>query len=437
MDSEPLWPTTGIPLGDGREAHARVQPRSVSELQDAIRDAVGAGHAVYPQGGRTSLDFGGVPGRPGLALDLTTLDRVIDYPHADMTVTVEAGITLAELDRVLGEQGQYLPLEAPYAQRATLGGIYATNTFGPRAFGWGRPRDLILGVEFVTASAERVRGGGRVVKNVAGYDFPKLLTGSLGTLGVITELTLKVRPRPEATAVVVAYASSLESVDHALEKLNVGSTRPVMLVLLNAAASATLDHGAFHSGRSNSSWCLLIGLEGFHESVAWQVDQLRSELTGLEIMADFRDRACQELHTRLMDFPGEGKAGSGTLPLVLGAMVPPSKITHIISRFDWTRWLVASDAGLGVVTAALRDRSAPATTIEDASELLEELAAHSKAATEFGGRTILLRCPTHLKSHPAGAVWGPSRPDWAIMKRLKSALDPESVFNPGRYIGGL
>jgi FAD/FMN-containing dehydrogenase len=138
-----------------------------------------------------------------------------------------------------------------------------------------------------------------------------------------------------------------------------------------------------------------------------------------------------------MDFPGDEKADCATPPLVLRAMVPPSKIRHMISRFEGTRWLVAADAGLGIVTAALQDRSAPAAAVEDASDLLEELAAHRNAATELGGSTILLRCPTHLKPHPAGAVWGASRPDWPIMKRLKSALDPESVFNPGRFISGL
>src|SRR6185312_5868323 len=124
------------------------------------------------------------------------------YPAADMTITVEAGITLAALGAVLAEQHQRLQIDAPDPDRATLGGVFATNTRGPRSFGLGRPRDQIIGVAFVTSDGELVKGGGRVVKNVAGYDFPRLLTGSLGTLGIIAQMTLKVRPMPEASELV-------------------------------------------------------------------------------------------------------------------------------------------------------------------------------------------------------------------------------------------
>ena len=159
------------------------------------------GHAIYPQGGRTALDYGGVPRRPGVAIDTTGINRLIDYPFADMTITVEAGMTLSALRAILAEQGQRVLVDAPDPDQATLGGIYATNASGPRRYAAGRPRDQIIGVSFVTSEGVVVKGGGRVVKNVAGYDFPKLLTGSMGTLGIITQLTLKVRPIPEASAI--------------------------------------------------------------------------------------------------------------------------------------------------------------------------------------------------------------------------------------------
>ena len=200
------WPDSpdAAPLGDGRRAVAVDRPESVAALREAVARRASEGLAIYPQGGRTSLDYGGIPRRPGVALDVTALDGVIDYPAADMTVTVGAGITLAKLQAVLATEGQFLPIDAPHAERATLGGVYATNTCGPRRFGWGRPRDQIIGVSFVTADGKEVKGGGRVVKNVAGYDFPKLMTGSMGTLGIITQMTLKVRPRPGASVLVVA-----------------------------------------------------------------------------------------------------------------------------------------------------------------------------------------------------------------------------------------
>ncbi len=190
------WPNSedAGDLGDGKKATSIEHPASIDELRQAVGRWAAEGLAIYPQGGKTALDYGGIPARPGVAIDTTSLKGVIDYPAADMTITVEAGITLAELQSILATEGQRLPLDAPSPERATLGGIYATNTCGPRRFAAGRPRDLILGVSFVTADGKEIKGGGRVVKNVAGYDFPKLLTGSMGTLGVITQMTLKVRP---------------------------------------------------------------------------------------------------------------------------------------------------------------------------------------------------------------------------------------------------
>ena len=158
---------------------------------------------------------------------------MIDYPAADMTITVEAGMTLAALRAVLAEKGQRLLVDAPQPDRATLGGIFATNTSGPRRFGAGRPRDQIIGVSFVTSDGALVKGGGRVVKNVAGYDFPKLLTGSIGTLGIITQMTLKVRPIPEASALVWVPMPDVEALGPTLDRLNTSATRPIALELLN------------------------------------------------------------------------------------------------------------------------------------------------------------------------------------------------------------
>src|SRR5262245_50095288 len=183
--SSPSWPDppTHIPLGDGRCASTLERPESLDALREAIARSAQKGLAIYAQGGRSALDYGGVPALPGVALDTTALNQVIDYPAADMTITVQAGITVSRLQSLLAEQNQRLPLDVPQSERATLGGLYATNVTGPRRFGAGRPRDMILGVSFVTSAGEDVKGGGRVVKNVAGYDFPRLLTGSMGTLG--------------------------------------------------------------------------------------------------------------------------------------------------------------------------------------------------------------------------------------------------------------
>src|SRR5262249_18731414 len=155
------------------------------------------------------------------------------YPFADMTITVQAGMTLSALRAILAEQHQRVLIDAPDPDRATLGGIYATNTAGPRRYGAGRPRDQIIGVSFVTSDGNIVKGGGRVVKNVAGYDFPKLLTGSMGPLGIISQVTLKVRPIPEASVIAWVPFAAPTRLAAALDQLNTSGTRPIALDLLN------------------------------------------------------------------------------------------------------------------------------------------------------------------------------------------------------------
>src|SRR5262249_8362846 len=145
--------------------------------------------------------MGGPPSRLDAVVVTRRLNRILDYQPDDMTVTVEAGVTVAELQRTLAERSQFLPLDPPLAARATLGGTVAANVSGPWRAGYGTAPDWLIGLRIAAADGQVVKGGGRVVKNVAGYDLCKLYTGSLGTLGVLYELTFKVMPRPEASAV--------------------------------------------------------------------------------------------------------------------------------------------------------------------------------------------------------------------------------------------
>ena len=172
-----------------------VRPGSVAEIGDLVRRAAAEGQALYPLGGRTLLDIGLPPTRPGLGVDLRGLSQIIDYPARDMTITVQAGITLAELQALLATENQRLPIDVPRPEQATLGGALAANASGPRRLGFGTLRDYVIGISTVNDEGQEVKAGGRVVKNVAGYDLCKLHIGALGTLGIISQVTLKLRPR--------------------------------------------------------------------------------------------------------------------------------------------------------------------------------------------------------------------------------------------------
>ncbi|HEV3256722.1 MAG TPA: FAD-binding oxidoreductase, partial [Gemmataceae bacterium] len=212
-----------------------VQPQSVADLGDVARRAAAENQAVYPLGGQTMLGFGLPPTRPGIGVDVRSLCQVIDYPARDMTVTVQAGITLARLQELLRTENQRLPIDVPRADRATLGGALATNTSGPRRYGFGTLRDYVIGISAVNDAGQEIKAGGRVVKNVAGYDLCKLYIGSLGTLGVITQVTLKLKPRPEEQALLMLGCRD-EALGPLLDQLHRSRTRPVCLDLVNRAA---------------------------------------------------------------------------------------------------------------------------------------------------------------------------------------------------------
>ena len=441
-DRDPAWPVddSGGILGDGRFATRTEHPATAAEIQTAVRRAVAEGLAVYPQGGGTALDYGGVPARPGVAIRLGKLDRVVDYPVADMTITVEAGMTLAAVRALVGRHGQRLAIEASDPDRDTLGGIFAAASTGPRRFGWGRPRDQIIGVAFVTGDGELVRGGGRVVKNVAGYDFPKLLTGSLGTLGIITELTLKVNPRPEASAFVRVPFATMDAAANALDALNVSGTRPVALELLASEASEHLRHG----------WDLLVGFEGNRAAVAWQVARLGSELCRAElaVLRDdeaeraWLDRAADEATwsdwEKLAGLPWPADfvaAVESQLMLaqqrrfVFRASFAPAAAPRFAAALDRSLWWVAIHAGNGIVRGV---STAGFAAEYEAGAALGRLRAE---AERLGGSLILSACPAAWK--PRLGVWGPPRPDWALAERVKAALDPGRVLNPGRFVGSI
>ncbi|HWG45298.1 MAG TPA: FAD-binding oxidoreductase [Gemmataceae bacterium] len=257
------------------------QPHSIAELGDLVRRAAAEKQAVYPLGGQTLIDIGLPPIRPGFAVDLRGLSQVIDYPARDMTITVQAGITLAKLQSLLATENQRLPIDVPHPEQATLGGVLATNISGSRRLGFGTLRDYVIGISTINDEGQEVKAGGRVVKNVAGYDLCKLHIGALGTLGIISQVTLKLRPRPEGKA-LVTFGCATEALGRLLDQLHQTRTRPVCLDLLNSVAVRSITRDS----RLNlpvASWVIVVGFEDNSDAVGWQVRQLLQEIAPADI----------------------------------------------------------------------------------------------------------------------------------------------------------
>lgn len=416
---ETQWPEApgSGPLGDDRWATTVYRPKTVAEVCEAVRQQAERGEAIYPQGGKTAIDYGRPPARPGAAIDLTGLNRIIDYPHADMTITVEPGVTAEALRPILAEHRQRLLIDVPQPHRATIGGAQATAVSGPRRFGLGRARDQIVGVSFVTSEGIEVKGGGRVVKNVAGYDFPKLLTGSMGTLGIITQMTLRVRPIADASALLWIPVPNAETLENWLAGLNASKTRPIAVDVLNPTAAREI--GERLAIKTNGSSVYVVGFEDNADSVAWQVDEYGREIGRLDFEV-FRNARAEPLWSALTEFQAEG---AGAFSCVVN--LRPSRVVAYLDGLDSERWSAQAHAGNGIIhIRALGD-----WTEDQAGEAVDALRA---AAVRDGGNLTVARCPTTWKDRLR--VWGEPRGDWTLAAGIKKALDPQAMMNPGRFV---
>src|SRR5437016_5256298 len=280
---------TGVELSpyvvEGRTPDAAVFPGSVEEVSAVIALVGEFGLPVIPWGGGTAASVGLPSARAGLVLGLRRLNRLVEHEPGDLTVTVEAGTTVGELQAALRGRGQWLSLDPADAERATIGGVLATNASGPRRHLYGTARDLLIGVTVVTAEGAIVRGGGKVVKNVAGYDLPKLFVGSYGTLGVIVEATFKLRPRPDDERLMCVGFDRLKDAGAAVRALMASDLIPSAVELLDGTAAfggggtgGALGLGPTLAGAAPApptpGAVLVVGFDGLGEQVEWQCAEL-------------------------------------------------------------------------------------------------------------------------------------------------------------------
>jgi glycolate oxidase FAD binding subunit len=413
-------------FADGCESMPLLRPTTVADMAPIVQQAAAEKTALFPLGGRTQLHLGCLPrvaaGRKSQAVETLALDQVIDYPARDMTITVQAGITIARLQQILAPENQALPIDVPHADRATLGGILATNTSGSRRLGYGTLRDYLLGFSAINDQGEEFKAGGRVVKNVAGYDLCKLMVGSFGTLGIITQATLKLKPLPEERAGMILGCET-ENLENVLNRLHGSRTRPVCQDLLNRDAARVLFQKAGLEAPS-SSWIILVGFEGTGEAVHWQVQQLVREVGDLGLDGTLQARIGCTAHTlcqALVEFPVlEGAV------LSLKANLLPSGAAEFC-RLAGAEALLQVHAGNGIVLGHYL------------GDLPQERATRivntwREQAGKFQGSVVVTRCPPALQS-PA-FVWGPGRGDAWLMRAVKEKFDPRRLFNPGRFVEG-
>ena len=400
-------------------------PATQLELSRFVAENAQSGRrTLCPVGGRTALNFGYSAPEPGTHVAMGQLNKLIDYPARDMTITVEAGMRIDALQQALAVERQRLPIDIAQRERATLGGALATNTSGPRRFGHGTFRDYVIGISAVDADGRLFKAGGRVVKNVAGYDICKLLVGSRGTLAIVTQVTLKLRPLPETSAQLWMTIDSLASIEARLEQLLTSQARPVAIEVLNPAAAALIVRSA-RCELPVDGPVLCLGVEGSAREVDWQLQTLKQELAtpGLRECRQVRDHEADRIWDALTEFQT-----CADDPLTFEANLRPSQCIAFAERATQLGVAVQVHAGNGLVVGQLLEESA---TIERTTKILNELRGLARA---HGGNLVVLHCDPQWKAPLP--MCGDSEPSWGLMKQLKQKLDPQGLLNPGRFVDG-
>ncbi|MFI0444670.1 FAD-binding oxidoreductase [Actinomadura sp. 6N118] len=373
-------------------------PATVAEAAEVMRVAAEQGLAVIPRGGETRLDWGLPPDRCDLLLDTSRLDRVIEHTAGDLVVKAEAGLTTERLAEVLAERGQRLSLDAPLPG-STVGGTIATGAAGPLRLLYGSPRDLVIGLTIVRADGQIARSGGKVVKNVAGYDLGRLFAGSYGTLGLIVEAAFRLHPVPSAHAYITAPVPDAAKAHEA-----------VQAVLHSPVVPSALECEASPEGIT-----LGVLLEGVPEGVAARSTHV-ANLLGPDA-----------------NISQEAPAWWGTYPdgtTLIEVTAPPSALTE--APVAETGAALAEMGGCQVRWSASGKGYVGLTA--DAGEVAEVLTRLRATLVRHRGGAVVRYAPEGVRT--ADDVWGPV-PALTLMRRVKDQFDPEHRLSPGRFVGGI
>jgi glycolate oxidase FAD binding subunit len=428
---------------DGVVPGAIVRPANAAEVVELVRFAASDGLSLIPGGSRSKMDMGMPPSQYDAAVDMRGLQSIAHYDAGDLTLSVDAGMPLRVLEKVLEEKRQFLPVSVPCYESSTIGGALASGIDSTLRQQYGTVRDFLIGAEFVDGKGNLCKSGGRVVKNVTGYDLHKLLVGSLGTLGIITRLNFRTFPMPQAFG---GFVASFSDAEHALDyrASAIAKALPLANIELLDPEAARLTRQLMAKANKNlplddhrGTWHVYAAYEG-HEPV---VQRIARELQ--KLAAD--SHALQ----------------GGELPVTTDAQLGGV----LREAFDWLRWsapltalfrvtfprISAQDfaelqkishlAGLrsallvragGVIYFAVLTEQEQLSAIDALSNVAEQVFS---AVTAKAGSAILLHSPQTLKQRIN--IWGARRPDFLLMEKVKRAFDPKGVFAPGRFVGGL
>ena len=404
---------------DGVRPERVARPISVQQVSRTMEVAHARGLAVVPVGFGAHLGPGAAPRRPFLALSLAALDALVDHQPANMTLTAQAGMSLAALQGAAAAGGQWLPVDPPLPEATSVGGLIGANLSGPSRFSQGTVRDLLIGVTVVRADGAVAKSGGRVVKNVAGYDLGKLYCGSLGTLGVIVEATFKLRTSPEARAAVRMTCGDVTRAQALLERILTAPLEPSFIELVA------------HVPADVSACVLVVGLAGATEDVAGQLTVLRTLVEADDRLEQLSGDEADAALAELRDSRAAGEAF-----LWLRVSVLPTRLSAFIaaleeeSRRAGLETAVQAHAGNGIIHVRI-ERPEASGSQASGRAVVDRLRGE---AARLGGALVVDRAAPDIK--PGLDLWG-GIGALPLMKSIKQTLDPRNILSPGRFVDGI
>lgn len=428
---------------DGLVPSVVVKPTSAAEIVEIVKFAASEKLALIPTGSRSKLGIGMPPQRYDLALDMTGLNQISHYDRDDLTLSVDAGLGLSQLAGVLLAQKQCLPLAVPFFERCTIGGTIASGIDSMLRPGYGSARDFLIGAEFVNGAGALTKSGGRVVKNVTGYDLHKLLIGSIGTLAVITRLNFRTFPSPEGSGCVVAAFSSVEGVTRFQTRVAQSYLRPSSFGILEPEIAKSLSELKADGRLTAAKW---FTERCWHACVAFEGNEPILRRYSSELV-EYAEQS-GSVTTKLLDKPA-GKLVGFALRENLNRLLSSSPAATIFKintlptvPADILNLRIPADtleipysfiaSGSGPLYFALQ----PSTLNEKTIAALASIASSVfQYAASHAGTASILFCPTELKQR--WNVWGELPPDAPLMIRVKKAFDPHNIFAPGRFVAGI
>lgn len=423
---------------DDKAPKAVVFPADVQEISEVMKLASSERLSVVPWGSGTKIGLGGIPARVDLVVGLKRLNQIIDYEPGDLTATFQTGMLLREAQTSLHSSDQFLPFDPARCERATIGGILATNSSGPWRHRYGTARDLVIGIRVVHADGTLTKGGAKVVKSVSGYDMNKLYVGSLGTLGIILDAILRLYPLPAVERTWIALFLTGEAAACAVVQILHSTIVCTRVELLSSFAAQSVGRQAGCALPADTV-AVAASVGSMSEAVETQIAAIRKLCHQEGGVAGFLVEGSEQesLWRAICDFPSASDDGRSWA--TLKASVPLTKVLETIHRAEalgrdlGLESAAVSEAGCGIIRLSWRGETG--TPERDPTSIAKGVEDLRNWVVLNGGSLVILSAPLAIKAKVD--VWGPVGNALFLMQELKQQFDPQGLLNPGRFVGGI